>query len=95
MGESKDGGRGAVTCLQVAWPSRGREHFGFYERSDIKNLVIRDRFSLAPPLYFTGTVTGVTAGEAGTGLNTSFLLSVTTSVSQLTPALCMCHLSTT
>ena len=43
--ESKDGGRKAVLRLRRAWPSRGREHLGFCERSEVKDLVIRDRIS--------------------------------------------------
>ncbi len=42
-GESKDGGREAVLRLRRAWPSRGREHLDFYERSEVKSLVTCDR----------------------------------------------------
>lgn len=34
-----------VECLS---PSRGREYFVFYERSEIKNLVTRDRVAASP-----------------------------------------------
>ena len=47
--ESKDGGREAVLRLRRAWPSRGREYLDFYEQSEIKILVTRDRFPIGTP----------------------------------------------
>jgi len=41
-GDSKDAGREKFKKL-FKLPSRGREYFIFYEQSEIKNLVTRDR----------------------------------------------------
>jgi len=45
--DSKDAGREKFEKL-FKLPSRGREYFIFYEQSEIKNLVTRDRIPASP-----------------------------------------------
>ncbi|KKR32330.1 MAG: hypothetical protein UT65_C0003G0016 [Parcubacteria group bacterium GW2011_GWF2_39_8b] len=46
--DSKDGGGIQDERSECLSPSRGREYFVFYERSEIKNLVTRDRVAASP-----------------------------------------------